>query len=281
MLILKAFHFTRNKRQRAQSFVELAIALPIVLLILLGMIEVVFFVARYLDVMDLTREAARFASLRSAGTESGTEVYSGSFKCGDQSVGKFNFFYHTACLFAPPNNAVDPDFRYTANDLVFLNQDTDDVVIQIFSVNGRNHVDKVFPPTEPWALSEHDGYTSKFRAASGVDANWKRDCNGLKIPLDLDPVTHLPIPLEPHYTAKSVTDMLGATYTGPGTPTPDTLSSPMNKGFVAVEFYYCYNQVLFIPIANWFVPNPMRIHAYTIMPNPASQPTITPYVTSP
>jgi hypothetical protein len=275
MLIQKAINIIRNRRQNAQSFVELAIALPVVLLILLGLIEVVFFIARYLDVMDLTREAARFASLRSAGTESGTVVYSDpTAKCGDQSVGKFNFFYHTACLFAPPQNAVDPNFRYTANDLVFLNQDTDDVMIQVFSVNGRTHVDKVFPPTEPWALSENDGYTSKYRAGSGVDANWKRDCVGQKI---------VPPPT-PHYTAASVAEMLGGT--AAGTPsvtpagTPVASSSPMNKGYVAVEFYYCYNQVLFIPIANWFVPNPMRIHAYTIMPNPASQPTITPY-TSP
>ena len=38
--------------------------LPIILLILLGLVEVSFFISRYLDVMDLTREAARFASIR-------------------------------------------------------------------------------------------------------------------------------------------------------------------------------------------------------------------------
>ena len=31
---------------------------------LLGMVEVVVFIGRYLDVLDLTREAARFASVR-------------------------------------------------------------------------------------------------------------------------------------------------------------------------------------------------------------------------
>ena len=50
---------------RGQSFVELALVVPILLLILLGVVEVAFFMGRYLDVLDLTREAARFASGRS------------------------------------------------------------------------------------------------------------------------------------------------------------------------------------------------------------------------
>ena len=56
--------FLKTKKEKAQSFVELALVLPIILLILLGLVEVSFFISRYLDVMDLTREAARFASIR-------------------------------------------------------------------------------------------------------------------------------------------------------------------------------------------------------------------------
>jgi hypothetical protein len=47
---------------RAQSFIELAVVLPVLLIILLGMVEVVVFIGRYLDVLDLTREVARQAA---------------------------------------------------------------------------------------------------------------------------------------------------------------------------------------------------------------------------
>lgn len=47
---------------RAQSFIELAIVLPVLLIILLGMVEVVVLIGRYLDVLDLTREIARQAA---------------------------------------------------------------------------------------------------------------------------------------------------------------------------------------------------------------------------
>ena len=67
---------------------------------------------------------------------------------------------------------------------------------------------------------------------------------------------------EPHYTAATVADRIAYRF-------------PTNKGFVAIEFYYCYHQVLNLPIANWVVPDPLRIHAYTIMPLPAAQPTPT------
>ena len=48
------------------------------------------------------------------------------------------------------------------------------------------------------------------------------------------------------------------------------------KGFVAVEIYYCHTQALNLPVFTLFVPNPLMIHAYTIMPLPAAAPTPTP-----
>ncbi len=51
-------------RFRGQSFLELALILPILLIMLMGLVEVSLFIGRYLDILDLTREAARFASVR-------------------------------------------------------------------------------------------------------------------------------------------------------------------------------------------------------------------------
>jgi len=45
---------------------------------------------------------------------------------------------------------------------------------------------------------------------------------------------------------------------------------------VAVEFYYCYWQMLHLPVFNQLIPNPLRVHVFTVMPIPAAQPSATP-----
>jgi hypothetical protein len=242
MVIQKVIQLFKEKSSKAQSFVELALVLPIILLILLGLVEVTFFIARYLDVMDLTREAARFASTRDP------KIVAANPKCSNQD--NFNFYYHTACILAPPSTSpscttTDPNFCGELNSLVYLNPELDDILIEVFMVTGHTTVETVYPqPDGYWALSDHD-----LTPATG---NWKKDCQGAALN---------PVPT-PHYTAATVSSEL-------------LTAAPMNKGFVGVEFYYCYSQVLAIPIANWFVPNPLRIHAYTLMPLPAAQPTPT------
>ena len=48
------------------------------------------------------------------------------------------------------------------------------------------------------------------------------------------------------------------------------------SGLVLVEVFFDYDQVLALPWITAFVPNPIRLHAYTIMPNSAVEPTPTP-----
>jgi hypothetical protein len=77
----------------------------------------------------------------------------------------------------------------------------------------------------------------------------------------------------PDYTLTRVQSITGTTVVnGQATVVP----APPSKGFVAVELYYCYKQALNIPPLNLIIPNPMMIHAYTIMPLPAAAPTATP-----
>jgi hypothetical protein len=243
--------FLKSKKEKAQSFVELAIVLPILLLILLGMVEGAFFVSRYLDVMDLTREAARFASIRDP--EIGKAWISNLYDC--QNSTPFNFYYHTACIFSPPagSSACPMASRFCngLNPLVYLDPALDDVVITVFAVTGSQTVAQVYPDIPDsltdnyWAFSDHD------EVDPAHNSNWQKDCQGIVVNS------------EPHFTAATVQNELVS-------------GSPTNKGFVGVEFYYCYHQVLNLPIANWFVPSPMRIHAYSLMPLPAAQPTPTP-----
>ena len=41
-----------------------------------------------------------------------------------------------------------------------------------------------------------------------------------------------------------------------------------------MEVIYCYHQVLNIPLIAQFLPNPIKIHTYTVMPLPAAQPAL-------
>jgi hypothetical protein len=239
-LLKKRLQTQFRRPMKAQSYIELALILPILLIVLLGLIEVVYFIGRYLDVLDLTREAARFASVR--------DPFSGVV--GDQDCSTpnlFEFYYDTACVFSPPANSpscTDSAFCNGMNPYILLDPALDDVVISVYTVTD-NSVSNAWPaPNGYWALSDHDADVMH-------NSNWRYDCDGTLINN------------EPYYTSAVIDNAL-------------SLSAPPNEGFIAVEFYYCHNQVLNLPIVSQIIPNPMRIHAYTIMPLPASAPSPTP-----
>ncbi len=240
--VVMASHPTLKK---AQSFVELALILPVLIMILLGVVEISFLVSQYLDLLDLTREAARFASVRDP-FDSTTPDYD----CREASP--FYFYYDTACVFSPPPNSGKCDylthpFCNGVNPYADIDPATDDIVISVFSVSdegGTYEVKDDWPqPDGYWAFSDHDPDTTN-------NANWTKDCQGNVVKT------------EPYYTIASVTDRLNS----------DT-DTPHSKGFVAVELYYCYHQVLKLALV---FPDPLRLHAYTLMSLPAAAPTPTP-----
>lgn len=69
-----------------------------------------------------------------------------------------------------------------------------------------------------------------------------------------------------HYTSKITSAQIQARL-DPAAPT---------SGLVMVEIFYDYDQVLALPWITAFVPDPIRLHAYTIMPNANVEPTPTP-----
>ena len=236
----KRFH--HSDRRPAQAFIELALVLPILIIILLGLVEVAMFIGRYLDVLDLTREAARFASVR----DPFDIIHPRDTDCSTPNL--FDFYYDTSCIFSPPvgsANCTDPAFCNGLNPYMVIDSEWDDVVISIYTISS-NSVSDVWPqPDGYWALSDHDPDTAH-------NGNWRYSCQ--------DHTT--PISTQPYYNQDRVQASLSS-------------SAPPTKGFVAIEFYYCYNQALNVPLLSAFVPNPLRIHAYTIMPLPAGQPTPT------
>ncbi len=210
---------------------------------LLGLVEITVFMSRYLDVIDLTRESARFASVRDP-----FAPFSAYPNCSDPT--SYNFYYSSACIFAPPEGSpacgANPAFCGGLNPYVVIDPTTDDVLITVFTVRRDGVVSAVHPSSGPWALSDHDN-----NGAS--NANWTRNCEGETVRA------------VPFYTAARVASLLES-----GAALP-------NRGYVAVEVYYCHTMVLGIPLITEFIPEKIQTHAYTIMSLPAGQPTPTPY----
>jgi hypothetical protein len=238
-------HF--RQRSKGQSLVELALIVPLLLLILLGLVEVAFFMGRYLDVLDLTREAARFASGRTPYLNNAADPRPPTADYNCSTPDNFDFYYDTACIFSPPSNAVceaanDP-FCNGFNSFIAFNPATDDVVITVFTIEDQNVKQEWPAPHGWWALSNVD-------ADAAHNNNFMRNCQGDVVRSD------------PYYTEDKVDGVLG-----------EFSSTTPKKGYVAVEFYYCYEQVLDLPLISNIIPNPLQIHAYTFMPLPAAQPT--------
>ncbi|MCC6147309.1 MAG: pilus assembly protein [Anaerolineaceae bacterium] len=237
-----------RQRQKGQSFLELALIIPIMLILLLGVVEVAFFLGSYLDLLDLTREAARFASVRDPFT---VQTNTSLWDCGPAAAGTeipFDFYYQTSCVFAPPAGSAmctNPKFCNGLNSFIAFNPATDDIVISVFTISNALVTNGWPSPDGYWAFSDHDADTTH-------NDNWKRDCQGNEVRT------------EPYFNETHVQGNLS------------TSASTLNKGFVGIEFYYCYEQALALPIMNNFIPNPLRAHVYTLMPLPAAQPSPTP-----
>jgi hypothetical protein len=265
------------KGQRAQSFLEFALVIPILLLVLLGVVELTLFMGTYINVLDLTREAARFASNRNPFADPGTKI------CAPVSSTKaFDFFYDTSCIFSPLANTACENSAFCDgfNSTIQLKSREDDILIYTYTESDRDPITGVIGPT----IIDNDLCNSKVTTGcpwvwsnAGVfdtspQNNWQRDCNRISPspwppPNPSPPPTLLPIKQE-NFTRAVMQSYLSS-------------SAEMSKGFVVVEVFFCYHQVLNIPILSKFLPDPILIDTYSIMPLPAVQPTpvITPFPT--
>jgi Flp pilus assembly protein TadG len=240
--------------KKGQSLVEFAVMLPLLLILLLGVVEVVIFVGNYINLIDLTREAARYAS-----TNDPFELSSinGDLDCS--TTASFNFYYDISCVFSPladPStctlNTNNCKWHNGFNSNVTFNSATDDILVTVFTVTSylplgspgvvTNH----WPDTGPWVWSDNDYDTAH-------NGNWQRSCDGTN-------ANEIAAPL--------INDAYINGYM--------QQNAQPNKGFVVVEAFYCYHQVLGMPIISQLLPDPVKLHTYTIMPLPAAQPSATP-----
>jgi hypothetical protein len=239
----------QKKKAAGQAFVELALLIPILLIMLTGMVEIAFVMYQYMTAVDLTREAARFASIRDYNiTLLDNYDTSGAFyvmtttvtgmvgwfdprgstnivtPCMDKSL---HYFYDAACFFTDPS--LNPSINFRADKY-------DDVVITVFTVSGNLVSDR--HPSSPGYFSLNNN-------------NWQKDCDG-----NVTTTT-------PYFSNAYIESQFLA-------------NAPTDKGLVAVELYVCNHLILDLPIVSQFLPNPYRLHVYTVMPAPEALPTPTP-----
>jgi len=116
----------RPHNERGQSMVEMALAFPILLLILAGTLEVGKYFNDYLTILDATREAARYAA--DGDLILATEP---STRCDD------NFYHQASCLVT--QNMFGISFDPT----------TDDIVVSAMSIDSSGHIVGRYPQTCP------------------------------------------------------------------------------------------------------------------------------------
>jgi hypothetical protein len=116
-----------RSRAKAQSLVEIAITLPVLLILLSGMIELGFMLNYYLSLLDSTREAARLYS-----------NFDPFLRDEDRNpIGDDLDFYQGVAGTVVEN--LEPQEQDTSRKIV-LDSGTDDVVVSVFSVDGTNVV---------------------------------------------------------------------------------------------------------------------------------------------
>jgi hypothetical protein len=236
--LLRRLPLIRSIRSaRGQSLVEFTILLPVLLIMISGLIEFGFMLNYYLDVIDAAREATRWGA-------------------GDDPVHCDPADVPAPCLPvpwpAPPNptlwTSLNPSFygRICAianqsidvgsGGQIDLDATVDDIVISAFSVSGGT-VSRRFPPASlPAVQGPETGY-SCMRVLGGAGH-------------------------DSQFTTAEVQALLI-----PGAP---------NTGVVMVEMWYDYNMILGLPWITAFVPNPVTLYAYSMMPNANVEPTPTP-----
>ena len=230
------------KNHSGQSFVELAIVLPLLLFLLIAFVEVGAVIYNYLSLLDVVREAARFAADRDPETLLGDMSNYPISACEDNAL---HYYLDTACVVIGTNFNRD----------ITLDPATDDIAISVFTID--NNVVKDRKP------NDGDGVWSLY------SDNWTKNCDGS---------FRTNTSFFPQDVGTPWVAMITPTF-GPGTATPGAGTTlpggPTDKGIVLVEIYFCHEQMLNLPLIKDLLPNPVPLHAFAVMPAPRAAPTPT------
>lgn len=220
-----------NRSERGQSMVEIAIFLPIFILIIAGIVEMGYYLNRYLNILDASREAARYgADLDPIGTGAAAANPSYDPTFNHNSPGftgatidcdTTNEFYSVIACYAEQNmpETLDPTNGY------------DDIVVSAFTIaDGGTVCNNTY---------RYPDYLDSVTYGGFADEGWSYHGNQVS-----------------NFTVDDVNAMIPA-----GSP---------QQGLLIVEMFYLHQQALGLPFFTVFVPRDIGIYLYSIMPNPTA-----------
>lgn len=202
--------FVLKQHNKGQAFMEMAILIIFLLIMVLGMVEFGNLLNQYISLVDGAREGARFGS-------NNDPFYDEIAKKDIYGAPQESFFTKIDTIVE--GTGKPDDAGAIAPIILNYKKYPDDVVISFISVRtGGSYI-----TYGPWS-SHKKQLTSKI----------------------LD---------DPDFISGSLD------------------SAAPNTGILIVEIFYNYEQIMNSPIFTMFVPNPIPVHAYAVMPLSGAEPT--------
>lgn len=306
---------TRAKKSRGQSLVEVALFLPLLLMMLGGLIEFGFALNQYLNALDAAREAARYSSDGDPGIRAFCYDGDNDDLLDDANVAP-NLAIDDGCpggqaqqnayqddeildKFPDPNQPISiykgtADFYAQAAYIALqtikpvpLDPARDDVVISVFRILSGTVVGR-WPncepdgaedcPRDPPTYTETLGEWHLFGFGTDEACADGDDDDSDGVPDD--GCDGGPPQVGPTVDWSCNRSATLAPLCHPSLIGIDDVENVLrpdapNSAAIAVEIFYSYNQVLKLPWITPFVPDPIQMHTYTIAPVPAAEPSLT------
>ena len=228
-----------KRKNKAQSLVELSLILLILLTLLTGMVEFGNLLNQYINIVDGAREGARFVSNDDPFTTITIKDEHGN----DVTVSNYEYFFGKVYQVVQGRyetvGGVEVQISKGAIDPIVLSKENgDDIVATFFSVTGDSRRGPPNLCTSPGTIQHLERFTPKPPNPASRYSN------------------HVS-----QFTDGQVSSMLDG-------------CAP-NAGVLLVEVFYNYNQILQM-YSLVGVPDPIQVHAYSMMPLSAGEPTPTP-----
>lgn len=217
-----------------QSMVEMALAFPILLLIMAGTLEVGWYFNTYLTLLDATREAARYAADGEIALVDSTGTFA---SCDD------DFYYQAACLLKQNMFGVT------------FSEDEDDIVVSAVTVNDTGTVLWRYPlycggPIPPDGMGYYRLCDSLVQTA---DQGWSYQAHKNGASDDRVRTSYFP----KDYLETRLPDSM------PGSGIVIVEIYHVHRQFLGL-----------IPPGLAFLPQEILMHAYTMMPVPSANPLL-------
>lgn len=247
-----------RRKSLGQSLVEVAITLPLLLIMLSGLIEFGFALNQFLDILDAAREGARFGSdgdpiLRASCLDGDDDDQDKSVSdCPPNPLGAnslpddtldcaqtTDYYMQVACV-----------AQNSLTTTLTLDPQSDDIIISIYRVykdptpvdgDDSGIIGQLPDYSRDPDLTAHDPISTSAR----IHGQWRLYGNHTSVFSLADVQTRLD-------------------------------SQAPGAGVLIVEVYYDYHHILGLPWITAFVPNPLTLHSFTIIPVPAVEPRPTP-----